>query len=178
MLLEAKARVIAINDAWRLAPFADLLYAADGPWWLKYRGVPDFAGEKWTQDKGEGAAEAAQRFGLHVVRSEIGKSVSFDPAYIAQGYNSAFQAMNLAVHFGAVRIVFLGLDCQAEAGRTHWFGDHPPGLLKASPYPLFRAAFEAAAPQLREAGVEVINCSRATALTCFRRATIEEVFEL
>jgi hypothetical protein len=167
--VRSKARTIGINDAWRMAPWADLLYGADKPWWDYYAGVPDFAGERWTQDKQKGR-EAAEQWGLRLVRSEPGSDLSFDPAFVCQGWNSGFQAMNLAVLFGCSRILLLGFDMQG----SHWFGSHPGKLNRASPYPLFIAAFTRAAAQLAAAGIEVVNCSRTTALECFPRATIEQ----
>ena len=48
--IAGKARVIAINDAYRMAPWADMLYACDLKWWRWHDGAPYFLGEKWTQD--------------------------------------------------------------------------------------------------------------------------------
>lgn len=173
-LARAKARTIAVGDAWRLAPDADVLYHADAPWWDEYQGVPAFRGERWTQDKVWGL-DSARRWGLRVVCSELRDGISFDPACIHQGYNSGFQALNLAVLFGAVRIVLLGFDMQAKNGKQHFHGNHPPSLNRNSPYPMFIAAFSDAAPQLQQAGIEVINASRETALECFPRRPLAEV---
>lgn len=177
-----RARIIAVNDSWRLAPFADLLYAADAPWWdhengAKHRG---FAGEKWTQDQRSGSDaqfKAAARWGLTLVHSENRAGLSFAPELVHQGGNSAFQALNLALLFGARRILLLGFDMQATGGRAHFFGNHPPGLDHQQPFGMWRAAFAAAAPQLAEAGIEVINCSHETALTCFPCRPIEEALK-
>src|SRR5690606_17577639 len=42
-----RARVIAINDAHRLAPWADVLYSSDQRWWEYYQGVPEFRQAKY-----------------------------------------------------------------------------------------------------------------------------------
>lgn len=136
--------------------------------------MPAFQGERWTQDK-VWSLESARRWGLRVVRSELRSGISFDPAYICQGYNSGFQALNLAVLFGCTRIVLLGFDMQKTNGKQHYNGDHPDALRRNSPFPLFCAAFADAAPQLSAAGIEVINCTRETALTCFPREHLEDV---
>lgn len=167
-------RTIAVNDCWRIAPHADLLYAADHAWWEVHSGVPDFAGERWTQDKSKGI-ETAKRWGLRCVRSESRPGLSFDPTFIHQGGNSGFQVLNLAVLFGAARILLLGFDMQWSGGKSHWFGDHPAPLRNPNNFKAYRAAFDQAAPQLKDAGIEVINCSVETALTCFPRARIQEV---
>lgn len=172
--VRGKTRVIAVNDACRLAPWADILYAADRPWWDYHKGVPDFPGEKWTQDK-SGGDVAAARWGLQCVRSETRAGLSFDPAFIHQGANSGFQVLNIAVLISGGPIFLLGYDMQCTGGRAHWFGDHPPQVHRDANYAYFRRAYDQAAPELAAAGIDVINCSRETALTCFRRATIDEV---
>lgn len=39
--------VIAVSDAYRLAPWADCLVSADTAWWKHHN--PDFAGPKFSQ---------------------------------------------------------------------------------------------------------------------------------
>lgn len=178
--------VVAVGDAWRLRPTAEVLYHADHDWWDRHRGVPEFRGEKWIQDKPDrrdvllGAA-AAERWGLRCVRGESRRGFSLDPALIHHGLNSGFQAVNLAVLLALVpeRIVLLGFDMKPGAdGRRHFFGEHPQGLrpTPVGDYAAFAAAFALAAPTLAGAGIDVVNCTRDTALTCFRRAPLEEVF--
>lgn len=171
-----------MNDAWRIAPWVDVLYAADGDWWAHHEGVPAFDGERWSQDDGQPGhsrrklREVAPHYGIRVVRSVAGPGVSFDAAYIRLGFNSGFQALNLAVLFGAARIVLLGFDMQATGGRAHFFGQHPAPLrARGACFKKFIKAFNEAAPQLASAGVEVINATRETALTCFPRARIEDL---
>lgn len=120
-------------------------------------------------------AGAAHRYGLEWIRSENAPGLSLDPEVIHEGGNSGYQALNLAYHAGAGRIVLLGYDMQRTGGRAHWFGDHPRGLQVSSPFEDWRRRFDALAADLARAGVEVINASRETALTCFRRAPLESI---
>ena len=55
---------------------------------------------------------------------------------------------------------------------THWHGDHV-GLANGNPAS-FIQHFEKLAPELAAEGIECINASRATALTCFPRATLAD----
>lgn len=164
-----RARVIAINDSHRLAPWADCLYACDGRWWDHYKGVPEFKCLKFgltvKKDKWPGVTRLP-----HVGPEGI------NPKGICDGSNSGYQAVQLAVHLGAVRIVLLGYDMKPGVnGRDHWFGKHPVGVRShQSPYESFRNYFKALAPQLRALGVDVVNCSRETALTCFPRQPLAE----
>lgn len=185
--LRGKCRVIVINDNYRLAPWADIIYACDSTWWDFHKGCPEFSGEKWTQayspalSSRESAEAVAQmetiaRYGLNYVYGAHCPGISLDPALIHYGHNSGFQALNLAVHLGAKRVILLGYDMKkSNDGKSHWFGDHPPEIHRCSPYNKFAEAFNSAVPDLIAAGVKVINCSRDTALTCFERAKIEDI---
>jgi len=182
-----RCKVAVVNDAWRLCPWADLLYACDHDWWNHHIAAvrAGFAGECWTQDR-----QAAERHGLRrvlgwtdyakaigVARPECDArwELSTDARYIGFGGNSGFQALNLAVHFGAARIVLLGFDMGLAAdGKRHFFGEHPDRLRRDSPYPRFIEAFDNAAPVLAALEIDVINASPRTALTCFRRQTLAE----
>lgn len=167
-------RVLAVNDAYRVIPAADLLYACDAKWWRAHEGAPLFRGERWTQDK-RGGLEAAREFGLHCVASQGGSLPSTDPAVITQGMNSGFQAIEIAALMGARRIILVGFDMGlGPSGVRHFFGDHPGELNQSSPYHLFLKAFNEAAPHWRDRGLEIINASARTALTCFPRSGLEE----
>lgn len=182
-----RVRTIAVNDAYRLIR-PDVLYACDHDWWNHHiAAVREWRiGECWTQDR-----KAAELHGLmHVpgwvdfAKAALGIDkpdgerrweISTDARYIGFGGNSGFQAMNLAVHFGAARIVLLGFDMgRAPDGKRHFFGDHPKPLDRDSPYAQFVAAFDRAAPVLAAWGIDVVNASRRTALTCFPRLSLEE----
>lgn len=167
-----KCRAIAVNNTYECAPWADILYACDAPWWEYYK--PDFAGEKWTQSR--------EAYGLGV-RPVLGKAndwLSFDPVHINNGQHSGFQALNLAVLFGAAKIILIGYDVQATGGRLHWHDDHSmdEGLRLSNPYDAkfakWRDVLDGVADQLCEAGITCINASAETALTAYRRMPIEE----
>jgi hypothetical protein len=167
-----RADVLAINNAYLRAPWARWLYAADYGWW-KYH-ISDvermFTGERWAPDVDVGVMQ----FGVRTVECDT-KGVGLCKALgkINGGNNGGFQAINLAYHFGATKILLLGYDM----GGRHWHGDHPQeisGPAHSADYALYASAFPAQALDLAAAGVEVVNCSRKTTLTCFRRSTIEQ----
>ena len=174
--LSKTVRIILINDSWRATDgVGDVLYGADPEWWRERKPDRiDCCAEYWTQNKNWKNPNEHQDYGLRCIRSEPGADLSLDMRFIYQGSNSSFQAMNLAVLFGASRIVFLGLDLSADGDKTHWH-DYPDEFKRMEPgYALFQKAFETVAPKLQSAGVEVINASRRTALECFPRQTIQE----
>lgn len=95
-----------------------------------------------------------------------------DPSSLCTGRNSGYQAINLAVHLGARRILLLGYDMMRHSGKSHFFGEHPKGWLP-SPYPDFVKFFDSLRKPLARVGVEIVNCSRTTALKCFPKMSIE-----
>jgi hypothetical protein len=159
--------VIVVNDNYKLAPWADVLYAADPDWWDLHQGVHSFKGLRLTQDAG-----AARRWRLNYIESIDRQGFSLEPGRIHRGDNSGFQAVNIAVLASCSPIVLLGFDMKMGAKR-HWFGDHPGALNKASPYQLFASAFNEAAQ--RHPDLEILNATRETALECYPRVKLREV---
>ena len=159
---EAGLRAIAINDAFKLASWADVLYAADRAWIDAHDGVPSFAGSKFSI----ASHDTVQRPDWTVLRNTGFEGLELDASGLRTGFNSGYQGVGLAVHLGATRILLLGYDmAPAEDGREHWFTDGPDR--KMSPYVQMRQAFNGLVEPLEALGVEVLNCSRRTVLTAF-----------
>lgn len=171
--VRGKARVIAINDAYRLAPWADCLYACDAQWWRWHQGVPSFAGVKWSLNHSAWGKYRAVYPDVRLLRNTGPAGLEHEPTGLRTGRNSGYQAVNLAYHYGAARIVLLGYDMQPSGGKSHFFGEHPNG--QRSPYDQFRRAFQSLVKPLQKAGIQVINCTRRTALLAFPTAPLEDV---
>lgn len=77
--------------------------------------------------------------------------------------------------FGAKRLLLIGFDMRRVNGLQHFFGSHPGAMNKDSDYPVWVRYFDAIARDLKEMGVEVINCSPASALYQFPKMRLEEV---
>jgi len=102
--------------------------------------------------------------------------LSFEPGKLGAGGNSGFQALNLAVQFGAKRILLIGFDMHDRSG-SHWYGRNnwPNGNNPDQDnFRRWRRAFELAAPKLKERGVEVFNASDISELRCFDRRKVED----
>jgi hypothetical protein len=161
---ETRAGVtIAINDAYRLAPWANVLYACDAKWWRWHKGVPTFTGLKYALEAGAGRWPGVQ------VLHNTGRVGLETRAYgLRTGSNSGYQAINLARHLGARRILLLGYDMRGG----HFFGQHPDGT--APPFAVCLSHFHSLVKPLAAEGIEVLNCSRHTALEAFPRVPLEE----
>lgn len=147
------------------------MYACDWRWWNHYISAvrQGFSGEWWTCSE-----QARDQYGLYWIRGAPGDGLHQDPDTILHGMNSGHQAINLACVFGATRILLLGYDCQHTGGKSHWHGDHPRTLGNARCVSSWAKGFKQQAIHARLRGIEIINCSRATALQCFPRSTITE----
>lgn len=178
-LCRGRGKVIAIKKCIELAPWADVVYGCDGPWWRSVQGLMSFKGLKLAYEP----TVCGSEYGIQCVLIPDPKCNAFlfdKVGTVGAGRNSGFQAVNLAAQFGATRIILLGFDMQGETG-AHWYGRN--NWMQANnpdqySYHNWRKAFEAAAPALKQRGVEVINASRETALTCFRRMSIADALEL
>jgi hypothetical protein len=175
--VRGKARVIAINDAWRLAPWADCLYSSDRRWYEHYAGVPSFKGQKYGIGSGQNKRNPFRAYPEIAVLKNTGYvGLELDPGGLRNGRNSGYGAIGLAVHLGAKRIILLGYNMGLGlAGKVHFFGNHPPQLNQnPSLYPNFRRVFETMVQPLADLGVRVINCTENTSLSAFQLGSLRE----
>lgn len=183
--VRGKCRVIAVNNQGidtdcdgqlvpALAPWADLLYAADAKWWRHYeKRARQFAGRKVTI---RDTLPWPEVYSL----KQSAEHATFDPrpTHLVSGGNSGYQAVHLAVHLGVRRIVLLGFDMKdGLRKRRHWFGNHPGKLDSRGNYTGWLRAFDKLAGVLKVKEVEVINCTVDTALRSFRRGNLKDVIQ-
>lgn len=187
--VRGKSRVIAINDAHRLAPWADVLFSADRQWWRYYDGVPTFAGMKIGigsapgKDNPFGPTRQHPNGPIHpgypdiVVLKNTGyNGLETESNGLRHASNSGYAAINLAMHFGAARILLLGYNMGFLKGRAHFFGNHPQGLNQNEAlYSGFRSSFDDLVEPLKALGIEVINCTPETSLIAFPVRDLREV---
>jgi hypothetical protein len=187
-------RVIAINDSYLWAPWADVCYFADSHWWAwHYCGVPKphlgltstdvrdafatFLGQKCSiQNSGGNVKDDDVHLLRNLTYPNHSSVLSINPRFLATGRNSGYQALNFAVLAGAMDIVLLAFD----GVPGHWHGGHPvrPGLADGDApgtYIAFRRAFSEVEGALEKLGVRVVNCSPGTQINAFKKAPLEEV---
>lgn len=95
---------------------------------------------------------------------------------VGAGGNSGFQALNLAVQWGAKCIILIGFDMTDQSG-VHWYGRNNWPRANNPDHNNFKRwidAFTKAAPQLERMGVDVVNASPNSALKCFKHRSIAE----
>lgn len=175
---EKRVRVVAVNDAFRLLPHADALYACDNRWWEAHiAAVRDgFFGERWTTHEdgpssGNCKDEMPEDWGIRCVRGKASEGFSRDPALIHYGSNSGFQALNFALLRGATKVILVGFDMRVVNGKRHFFGDHPAPLSNSTTYSSFIRHFETAA---KHCAVPIVNATPGSALNCFPKVSLDD----
>lgn len=143
---------IAINDSFRLAPWADALAAQDAAWWTQHPEAMQFAGRRFSANEIQGVERVVS------------------PGQLATSSSSGVLGLEVAVLLGATRVLLCGFDMRG----SHWFGEHLAPLKNTAPerFGIFKG-------RMRDwgrahGGVEVLNCTPGSALECFPRQTLEE----
>lgn len=176
-------RVIACNNAYRLAPWIDVCVCMDQDWPLERvhrQELPMFRGLKISAHKTHRDGRFST-FGFRVVCStKTANGISTDPAVVHSNHNSGAFAINVAVQLGAERIVLLGFDMRVVESEDNWHADHKPrdrNPKKPSnwPYNVFLERFPAIAADLKALGVECINATPGSALDVFPIVDPDEV---
>lgn len=166
-----RAKVVAINNAVYMAPWADVLWFCDRKWWIWHeQAVRAFRGEVWTL---ENLSLRHEMPALRCVCNAGAKGWDDGPDCLRNGRNSGYQAISLAAKRGAGRILLLGFDMRAIDGRCHWHDEHEtpstPKVYAETMLPHFPALGAALAAK----GVEVVNCTPGSALTVWPQGEIE-----
>lgn len=187
LLRESRPRVIAINDSWRLCPWADIVYFCDFPWFRDQCGVnrKSIDGSTTFHDlRAEGflvtaAPELASDPNVHYLALTGQLGFDADPACLRHGSNSGYQAIHLAAHCGASRIVLLGYDMHVSGTRSHWHKEKRSaaasfaGTIQRNFLPCFPTLVD----PLRERGIEVLNATPGSALTCWPMVMLEDALQ-
>lgn len=175
-------RVIAVNNAYRLFPFADICFFRDYNWYnedgadgeLHQDALERFSGRVVTTD-----ARFKHAKGVHYLEHDKAtkrRGLSANPAKLVWGTNSGHEAINLAYHMGVNLIVLIGFDMTREHG-DNWHDDHKRTVEERTYKSKFRPGIESVAEILKTAGVDVFNVSPISVLECFERQPIEKVLD-
>lgn len=170
-----RTRVIVVNNSYQLAPWADLLYFADARWYKWHQdALKGFTPPIATLDN-TGIQQAHPR--VYSLHRGAATGLSSESDTLNTGSNGGYQAINIAVLAGAARIVLLGFDMHGSAGKCHWHAGHPvrndPRVYASLMIPKFATML----PDLKKAGVEVVNVTPGSALRCFPMDTLEHAIK-
>ncbi|KKM79905.1 hypothetical protein LCGC14_1345220 [marine sediment metagenome] len=189
-------RVITFNNVYERAPYTDLHLSCDAPWWRWYYprspALQDLPCPKYTW-----FPDLAKKFKIDYIRGEIKPGLSRDPGVVRINHGSSPMCINLAVHYGFKKLLLIGHDmkfapdynaARRNPGSTprHYFGEYPGplqhwpsvkvGLSKPGVIDGMIETYAAMVPDLKEIGMEIVNCTPGSALTVFPMSTLEKEF--
>lgn len=176
-----KCRVIAVNNNYIRAPWADHLHACDKNFfdWHMINGAFKTLDIPMITTMSNELSGDMIKMGVKVLlKGQDGGLVMDGDNTIAAGNSSGYQAINIAALYGARRILLIGYDCGATVKdnvcKTHWFGNHPQPT-DPSVFTEQLAWYKTMPKALDRHGIGVINCSVETAIDCFPRAHLEDM---
>lgn len=140
-------QVIVVSNCYTIAPWANVLVSQDVAWWKQHETALRFAGRKFSTN----VIEGVERF---VPFEMVGEN-------FGTGCNSGLLACMVAQWFKATRIYLHGFDLRGD----HFFGKHSLPLKNPD-----ATRFHGMKNEFRmwnHKGIEVINMTRGSALTCF-----------
>ena len=167
---------IAINSTYRLAPDADVIYAADARWWNANPEAMSCPGILASIEHTPGKRSKETPEAVRVLRYTGRSGFDPHPGCLRTQTNSGAQALQIAVHARAARVLLCGFDMRGG----HWHGQHAPALGNpdAEAFAKFRSAFRNLASALAPTGVSIINCTPGSALDCFPREPLADALRV
>ncbi len=165
-----KGRVIAIKEAVRLRPDADVLFVAaekkvdiNPPLFSIFTGKYVIARNK-VPDSYPAYVKRVCRTKDHSRLCDLRDHVC--------GFDCGTSAINLAYHFGAKEIVLLGMDMQGNRWCNGEF-DHPMPKIPADHHERHSSVLPAIAKDAKRNGIRIVNCSPTSAVTAFEKQPLE-----
>lgn len=166
--IRGRGRVIAVNNAYLRAPWADVLFWSDARWFeWNWQDLHRFEGRyRVTRNP------PSDTRGIDVLwtRGAGAETFSTVPRKIG-GHCSGAAAINMAHLFGARAAVLLGFDMRGG----NWHDLHqvqsPAGHHERKIIP----AMNAIAKQINDIGFPVLNATPGTALECFPVVTLDDI---
>lgn len=186
LVREAGCKVIAINRAYRLAPWADWLWGCDADrFWAWHSDAVDFAGTKIVIRPCGDASSYPARWaklaelaaaGVNILRHSAREypgparheGASSDPA-VVYGNNSLYQILSVIAHTGASTVLLIWADMTGGHWHEGYSTGEPDYAISIVPY------FETLVQPLKKAGVTVINCTPGSAIPYWPVLQLEAV---
>jgi hypothetical protein len=173
---------VAVNDAYKLLPNATALFWCDTSWYgreantldkhnTKLRFHAKFNANVVDETLTSGGATPLLRTGTHGYDRDINH---------VMGNNSGTHCLNFVVNLGAKRIYLIGFDMRdnpTKRGENHWHDYHTLAVRPNIYSEMFVPSITALNAGIRASNVvvDIINCSKLSAITCFKKQTFAEL---
>jgi hypothetical protein len=171
LIPQLRGRVIAIKEAMRLRPTADVWFIAAeakhdicAPLFPLFSGTYVVARNKVPR----GYPDYVKR----VCRTKDHTTLCQLPDHVC-GYDSGTSAIDLAAHFGASEIVLIGMDMVGNRWCNGEF-DHPKPVIPTAHHELHSSVLPAIAKDARRKGIRIVNVSPISRVTAFEKGRLED----
>lgn len=164
--------IFGVNNTYQDFPL-DVWIACDPKWHNIYSPViGNF--DKWHWDN-----EICNKYGYKYVMGVWRDGLSKNKNQIHYGHSSGYQALGLAVHYGASEFYLCGFDMSYN-GQRHYFtglsdkdGEYPESIRQYSRFDGLIKQYETI-PKINP-DLKIFNCSKNSGLKCFPYQDIEEL---
>lgn len=169
-------RLFGCNDTIFSMPLN--VHAATNTEWWDYYGpqTENLFCDMWTPRE-----EVPQKFPwVRWIEERNAPGLSMDPSYIHHHHGSGPIILNIAYHYGIRRFLLVGWDMRHK-GRRHYFGngEYPESMRHVTRNlgpngELIGLIAEMETIKPEQYGIEIINCSEGSAMTCFPSGNLED----
>lgn len=167
---ETACHLVAVKNAMFDLPYTDAIFGLDFQWVKKHNSIL----EQLAADHRQvylSVMEPSVKGAIHLrFRQTQEGGLSDDPGVIECGFNSGYGALNLAYLKGARQIVLFGYDYRGG----HYCPERYPEYRPHEAWESWGAHFSTTLEQLERRRIEVVCASPDSAITCFRRVSVEE----
>lgn len=173
--LADKCRVIVVNDCYLLCPWADHLHFCDLKWYEWHKDKPEF-----KSFQGIKSTLSEEMPDNEVIKLQKGERFGFstNPNVVNHGGNSGYQAVNIAILYGAKDIYMLGYDCKPQTHngslKMHWFGDHKIKT-PISVCNIWLQAWESITRDIEVNNINLVNITRDTAIKNIKKRKLKDI---
>jgi len=177
---EGKCKLFGCNNTYKLG--LDVHLACNWQWWDHYwHDIKHYDCDKWTPRK-----ESADKYSINYIEERWEGGLSTDNSYICAHHGSGPQIVNIALHYGVKVMLLLGWDMRYPGKVTdreykeqrHYFGEYPKELQHwprtGADGSLDGLIKEMETIKPEDYGIQIINCTPNSAMTCFDFGELKE----
>ncbi len=170
LIPQLQGRIIAIKEAVRLRPDADVLFvAAEKTVDIVPDLFPIFTG-RYVIARNKVPVDYPD-YVKRVTRTKDHTKLCDLPDHVC-GYDTGTSAINIAYQFGATEIVLLGMDMTGDRWCNGEF-KHPMPHIPKSHHLHHKSVLPAIAKDAQKKGIRIVNCSPISNVKCFEKQPLE-----
>ncbi|MFV1983008.1 MAG: hypothetical protein ACC657_05645 [Thiohalomonadales bacterium] len=173
-------KLFGINKAYQFD--VDVMLACNSEFWDHYWfDIAKYKCHKWTP-----RLNSAKKYNLNYIEEVWQEGLSTNNNFIHAHHGSGPQILNIALHYGVTKMALIGWDMRYPGKisdrqyeeKRHYFGEYPKELQHwprtSENGNLSGLIREVETIKPHDYGIEIINCTKDSALTCFPYQSLSE----